>query len=182
MTKNVKVMLAVFFDFRGVVHRRYVLQVTTITKEYYQEVLRRIPNAVRRKHSNLWAATKTEYIHHYNAPAYSSYVPQIFLVKHNLASVHQVYYSSETALSDLPQIENAAERHLIWINRIHYADRYGLAEYHFDRWVPEVFPTVVRPLEEVCALPTKLLGRTLMSMYFVWINVTLPTKGSALFE
>ena len=46
---NVKVMLTDFFDSSGVVHHEYAPHGTTITKEYYQEVLRRLRDAVRRK-------------------------------------------------------------------------------------------------------------------------------------
>ena len=53
---NVKVMLTVFFDSSGVVHHEYAPLGTTITKEYYKEVLRRLRDAVRRKRPELWAA------------------------------------------------------------------------------------------------------------------------------
>ena len=42
---NVKVMLTVFFDSSGVVHHEYAPHGTTITKEYYQEVLCRLRDA-----------------------------------------------------------------------------------------------------------------------------------------
>ncbi|PNF21592.1 hypothetical protein B7P43_G12727 [Cryptotermes secundus] len=64
---NVKVMLAIFFDSHGVVHHEYAPQGQTITKEYYQEVLRRLRDAVRRKRLDLWAA-KSWQLHHDNAP------------------------------------------------------------------------------------------------------------------
>ncbi|QQP52633.1 Uncharacterized protein FKW44_004843 [Caligus rogercresseyi] len=39
----------------GLVHHEYAPHGTTITKEYYQEVLRRLRDAVRRKRPDLWA-------------------------------------------------------------------------------------------------------------------------------
>jgi hypothetical protein len=44
-----KVMLTVFFHSLGVVHHEYAPQGATITKEYYQEVLHRLRDSVRRK-------------------------------------------------------------------------------------------------------------------------------------
>jgi len=46
---NVKVLLTVFLDSRGVVHHEYTPQGQTITKEYYKGVLCRLRNAVRCK-------------------------------------------------------------------------------------------------------------------------------------
>jgi Transposase. len=51
----VKVMLTIFFDSRGVVHHEYAPQGQTITKEYYQEVFRRLHKAVQCEQLNLWA-------------------------------------------------------------------------------------------------------------------------------
>jgi len=46
---KVKVMLTVFFDSNSVVHHGYAPHCRTITKGYYQEVLGRLRQAVRRK-------------------------------------------------------------------------------------------------------------------------------------
>ncbi|PNF33903.1 hypothetical protein B7P43_G06496, partial [Cryptotermes secundus] len=62
---NVKVMLAVFFKSCGVVHHEYAPQGQTITKEYYQEVLRHLRDAARRNRPDLWAA-KSWQCHHDN--------------------------------------------------------------------------------------------------------------------
>ena len=53
---KIKVMLIVFFDIRGIVRHEYALEGQTVTKEYYQEVLRRLREAVRRKRPDLWTA------------------------------------------------------------------------------------------------------------------------------
>jgi len=53
---NVKVLLTVFFDSRGVVRHEYAPQGQTVTKEYYKGVLCRLRNAVRRKRLDMWAA------------------------------------------------------------------------------------------------------------------------------
>jgi hypothetical protein len=107
-----RVMLTVLFDVRGVVHHEYASQGTTITKEYYQEVLHRLCDSVRRKQPDLWAAT-TWQLHHDNAPAHSLHLIQTFLAKHSITVVHQAPYSPDMAPCDFwlfPQVENAAER------------------------------------------------------------------------
>jgi hypothetical protein len=59
-----------FFDSRGVMHHEYAPQGQTVTKEYYEDVLCRLRNAVRRKQPDLWAA-KTWQLHPNNAPTHS---------------------------------------------------------------------------------------------------------------
>jgi len=66
-----------FFDSRGVVHHEYAPQGQAVTKEYYEGVLCRLCNAVRRKRPDLWVA-KTWQLHHDNAPAHSSHLIQGF--------------------------------------------------------------------------------------------------------
>jgi len=46
---HVKVMLTVFFDSEGVVHYEFLPQGWTVNKEYYLEVMQRLPEAVRKK-------------------------------------------------------------------------------------------------------------------------------------
>ena len=45
-----------FFDSLGVVHHEYTPQGQIVTKEYYEGLLCRLRNAVRRKRPDLWAA------------------------------------------------------------------------------------------------------------------------------
>jgi histone-lysine N-methyltransferase SETMAR len=96
---NVKVMLTVFFDSRGVVHHEYAPRGTTITKEYYQEVLQRLRDSVRRKRPDLWAAT-TWQLHQDNATAHSSHLIQTFLAKHSIPMVRLAPYSPDMAPCD----------------------------------------------------------------------------------
>ena len=84
--RNVKVMLTVFFDCHGVVHYEYAPQGQNINKEYHLEVLRHLRDAVRRKRPDLWAAGRWQ-LHHDIAPAHSSQLIQMFLVKHNIPVV-----------------------------------------------------------------------------------------------
>ena len=85
---NIKVMLTVFFDSRGVVHHEYAPQGQNINKEYYLEVLHHLRDAVQRNRPDLWA-TGTWQLQHDNAPAHSSQLIQTFLAKHNIPVVRQ---------------------------------------------------------------------------------------------
>ena len=66
-----------FFRLPWVVHHEYAPQGQTVTKEYYEEVLCSLRNALQRKRPDLWAA-KTWQLHHDNAPAHSSHLMQGF--------------------------------------------------------------------------------------------------------
>ena len=84
--RNIKVMLIVFFDSCGVMHHEYAPQGQNINKEYYLEVLRCLRDAVRHKRPDLWASGMWQ-LHHDNAPAHSSQLIRMFLVKHNIPVV-----------------------------------------------------------------------------------------------
>ena len=47
---KIKVMLTVFFDYRGVVHFEF----QTINKEYYLSVMRHLREAIRKRRPELW--------------------------------------------------------------------------------------------------------------------------------
>jgi len=51
---KVKVMLVVFFDWKGIVHHGFVPRGQMVNKQSYQEVLARLRDAVRRKRPELW--------------------------------------------------------------------------------------------------------------------------------
>ena len=96
---NVKVMLTVFFDSRGVVHHEYAPQGQNINKKYYLEVLRRLRDAVQRKRPDLWAMG-TWQLHRDNAPPHSLQLIQTFLAKHNIPVIRQAPYSPDMAPCD----------------------------------------------------------------------------------
>ena len=89
---NVRVMLTCFFDSRGIVHHEYAQEGQTINKEYYQEVLRRLCDTLRRKRPDMWEA-KNFQLYHDNAPTHSAHVIQAFLPKNSVPLVRQVPYS-----------------------------------------------------------------------------------------
>jgi histone-lysine N-methyltransferase SETMAR len=53
---STKIMLIVFFDIRGIVHREFVPQGQTVNTKFYCDVLRRLRENIRRKRPKLWHA------------------------------------------------------------------------------------------------------------------------------
>jgi transposase len=96
---KVKVLLTVFFDYRGIVHHSYASAGRTINKEYYLEVIRHLRDAVRRKRPNLWASRNWQ-LQHDTAPAHSSHLIKSFLAKHGIPVVCQAPYSPDMAPCD----------------------------------------------------------------------------------
>jgi transposase len=96
---EVKVLLTVFFDYRGIVHHSYAPEGQTINKEYYLEVMHHLHDAVRRKRPDLWASRNWQ-LHHDNAPAHSLHLIQSFLTKHGIPVVRQAPYSPDMAPCD----------------------------------------------------------------------------------
>ena len=60
---KIKVMLAVFFDWKGIVHHEFVPRGQMVNKQLYQEFLARLREAVRRKRPELWE-NQTWMLHH----------------------------------------------------------------------------------------------------------------------
>ncbi|UYV74009.1 hypothetical protein LAZ67_11001809 [Cordylochernes scorpioides] len=73
---NVKVLLTVFFDGRGVVHHEFLPQGRTVNREYYLQVMRNLREAIRQKRPDLWK-NKNWLLHHNNAPAHTSFDPRL---------------------------------------------------------------------------------------------------------
>ncbi|UYV79403.1 K02A2.6-like [Cordylochernes scorpioides] len=96
---NVKVLLTVFFDCRGVVHHEFLPQGRTVNKEYYLQVMRNLREAIRQKRPDLWK-NKNWLLHHDNAPAHTSLLVRDFLVKNNTLMIPQPPYSPDLAPCD----------------------------------------------------------------------------------
>jgi hypothetical protein len=72
----VKMIVFFVFDYRGLVHHEYEPQVQTVNKDYYQEVLGHLHDAVWRKRPELWEAHNWQ-LYHYNTQAHSSHLIQV---------------------------------------------------------------------------------------------------------
>ncbi|UYV71906.1 hypothetical protein LAZ67_9001019 [Cordylochernes scorpioides] len=93
---NVKVLLTVFFDCRGVVDHEFSPQGRTVNKEYYLQVMRNLREAIRQKRPDLWK-NKNWLLQHDNAPAHTSLLVRDFLAKNNTLMMPQPPYSPELA-------------------------------------------------------------------------------------
>ena len=128
-----------FFDIRGIVHHKYAPVGQTVTKEYYQQVLRRLRDAVRRKRTDLWKA-KNWQLHHDNAPAHSSHLIQYFLAKHGIPVVHQPPYSPVMAPCDFwlfPKLKTTLKGSRF--ESRDNAERYGGDEHHSKKAFQKCF-------------------------------------------
>ncbi|XP_011066332.1 PREDICTED: uncharacterized protein LOC105153281 [Acromyrmex echinatior] len=95
---NVKVLLTVFFDYKGVVHHEFLPQSRTVNKEYYLQVMRNLRKAIRQKRPDLWK--NKNWLLHNNAPAHTSLLVREFLAKNNTLMMPQPPYSPDLAPCD----------------------------------------------------------------------------------
>jgi len=74
-------LLAVFFDWKGIVHHEFLPCDQVVNKQLYQEVLACLRDAVCRKRPELWE-NQTWLLHHDNAPAHALLLICSYLTKH----------------------------------------------------------------------------------------------------
>jgi len=96
---NMKVMMAIFFNWQGVIHYEFVPRGQTVNKAFYLAVLKRLREAERRKRPQLWT-NQSWVLHHEHAPAHSSFLVRNFLAKNETTVVPQPSYSPDLALAD----------------------------------------------------------------------------------
>ncbi|UYV79212.1 hypothetical protein LAZ67_17001536 [Cordylochernes scorpioides] len=96
---NVKVLLTVFFDCRGVVHHEVLPQGRRVNKEHYLQVMRNLREAIRQKSPGLWK-NKIWLLHHDNAPAHTSLLVRDLLAKNNTLMMPQPPHSPDLAPCD----------------------------------------------------------------------------------
>ena len=96
---KIKVMLTVFFDYRGVVHYEFLPPGQTVNKEYYLSVMRCLREAIRLKRPELWA-DNSWFLHHDNAPSHTALVLRDHFAKNSTNIVPQPPYSPDLAPCD----------------------------------------------------------------------------------
>lgn len=104
---KVKVMLTVFFDYRGVVHSEFLPEDQTVNKEYYLSVMRRLREQIRRKRPDLWKENSWV-LHHDNAPSHKAIIVNEFLAKNSTNTIKQPPYSPDMTPADfffLPKLK-----------------------------------------------------------------------------
>jgi transposase len=144
LRSKVKVLLTVFFEYRGIVHHSYAPAGQTINKEYYLEVIHHLRDAVRRKRPDLWASRNWQLLYD-NAPAHSSHLIQSFLVKHGIPVVPQAPYSPDMAPCDFwlfPKLKRPLKGSRFDSREDIIAERDEGAEKPSRRSFPEMLPAV----------------------------------------
>jgi transposase len=96
---KIKVMLTIFFDYRGVVHYEFLPPGQTVNKEYYLSVMRRLREAIRKKRPELWK-DNSWFLHHDNAPSHTALVLRDHFAKNSTHIVPQPPYSPDLAPCD----------------------------------------------------------------------------------
>lgn len=94
-----KVMLEVFFDYKGLIHYEFIPEGRAVNKELYVEVLRRLRDAIRRKRPEKWAENNWVLLHD-NAPAHGSLLVRNYLAKHSVTALEHPPYSPDLAPAD----------------------------------------------------------------------------------
>ncbi|UYV84344.1 hypothetical protein LAZ67_X001901, partial [Cordylochernes scorpioides] len=126
---NVKVLLTVFFDCRGVVHHEFLPQGITVNKEYYLQVMRNLREAILQKRPDLWK-NKNWLLHHDNAPAHTSLLVRDLLAKNNTLMMPQPTYSPDLAFCDFflfPKLKRPMKgRRYATLDEIKTASKEGL--------------------------------------------------------
>jgi len=93
---KIKVLLVVFFDWKDIVHHKFVPRGQMVNKYLYQEFSSRLRDAVRRKRPELWE-NQTWMLHHDNAPTHVSLLIRSYLVKHQTSVASHPPYSPDLA-------------------------------------------------------------------------------------
>ena len=96
---KIKVMFVVFFHWKGIVLHEFVPRGQMVNKQFYQEVLARLRDAVGRKRPELWE-NETCMLHHDNAPAPASLLIRSYLAKRQTSVVPHPTYSPDLTPAD----------------------------------------------------------------------------------
>jgi len=93
---KIKVMLVVLFDWKGIVHHEFVPCGQMVNKQFYQEILMCLRDAVHRKKPEFWE-NQNWMLHHDNAPAHAQLLICSYLAKHRTSFVTHPPYSLDLA-------------------------------------------------------------------------------------
>jgi len=108
---KIKVLLIVFFDWKGIVHHEFVPRGQMVNQQLYQDVLARLGDAVRRKRPELWE-NQTWMLHHDNVPGHASLLIRSYLAKLQTSVVPHPPYSPDLAPADFflfPKLKTTLE-------------------------------------------------------------------------
>jgi len=88
--------IVVFFDWKGIVHHEFVPRGQMVNKQFYQEVLACLRDAVRRKRPELWE-NQTWMLHHDNVLAHASLLISSYLANYQTSIVPYPPHSPDIA-------------------------------------------------------------------------------------
>jgi hypothetical protein len=88
---QMKTVLITFFDFKGTVHFELVTQSQTVSQAYYVEILKWLPEAVRRKRPELWP--NDWILDHEDVPAHKALSVNKFLAQKSIPEMGHPPYS-----------------------------------------------------------------------------------------
>lgn len=94
-----KTMLITFFDGRGIIHREFLRQGSTVTGAFYKDVLDRLLKRMRRVRPELLDSGNWWLLHD-NAPAHKSIIVQEFLAKREVVCINHPPYSPDLSPPD----------------------------------------------------------------------------------
>jgi histone-lysine N-methyltransferase SETMAR len=102
---QVKTMHVCFFDYKGIVHYKFIAQGQAVNQKCYLEMLTRLQECVQRKRPGLWPDKWI--LHHDSAPAHDALRVCKFLTK---KSITKMDHSPDLAPCDcwlFPKLKNA---------------------------------------------------------------------------
>jgi len=118
---KIKVLLVVFFYWKGIFHHEFLPCGQMVNKQRYQEDLARLSGVVHRKKPELWN-NQTWMLHQDNAPAHASLLICSYLAKRQTSVVPHSPYSPDIAPADFflfPKLKpNLKERRFQTIEEI----------------------------------------------------------------
>ena len=91
---KIKVLLVVFFNWKGSIHHEFVPRGQMVNKQLYQKVLALLRDAVRRKKPEFWE-NQTWTLHRDNEPAHASLLNRSYLenIRHPSCPIHPILRS-----------------------------------------------------------------------------------------
>jgi hypothetical protein len=90
---NVKSMIIIFFDIKGIVHKEFILAGQRVNSAYNCELLRQLRENLRRLRPELWRQ-KSWLLHYDNTPLRTSFSTREFLTRNNVTVIlHPPYFS-----------------------------------------------------------------------------------------
>jgi len=110
-----KAMLIVFFDIQGIVMAEWVPSGQMVNQQYYNEVLTKLRECVRRKRPELWR--NRWILHQDNNPAHNALSVKQFLANKNITVLEHPPYSPDLAPCDfylIPKINQCSKEPILF--------------------------------------------------------------------